>query len=60
MFCQNCGAEIKEPNQKFCQNCGSEIPITSGTPVEYPSQSEPIVGGLFDINRTYYILKERS
>ena len=24
-FCENCGAEIREPNQTFCRNCG--IPL---------------------------------
>ncbi|MFW9936131.1 MAG: LURP-one-related family protein [Candidatus Thorarchaeota archaeon] len=58
MYCQNCGAEIKELNQRFCQNCGSEIKTAiEGTPS--PSQSPPKPGGLFDINRNYYILKEK-
>ena len=58
MYCQNCGAEIKELNQRFCQNCGSEIKnVIQGTPST--SQSPPKLGGLFDINRSYYILKEK-
>ncbi len=28
MFCQNCGVEIKEHNQRFCQTCGSKLPTT--------------------------------
>jgi len=67
-FCNNCGAEIKDLNQNFCEKCGSPIPAsvrqvsTPATPVRpatsgIPSSSRP--GGLFDINRNYYILKER-
>ena len=25
MFCENCGTELQDPNQKFCPNCG--IPL---------------------------------
>ncbi len=67
-FCNNCGAEIKDLNQNFCEKCGSPIPAsvrqvetapirtTLAAPRSYPS-SQP--GGLFDINRNYYILKEK-
>jgi uncharacterized protein YxjI len=58
---------LKDSNQKFCQNCGSEIHIekekislVSTTP---PSLQVPQIiskpMGLFDINRNYYILKEK-
>jgi uncharacterized protein YxjI len=66
-FCSNCGAELKDPNQKFCQNCGSEIhlekekiSLASATPPS-PQVPQPILKplGLFDINRNYYILKEK-
>ena len=66
-YCKNCGAEIKDMSQNFCEKCGSPIPdstkqtqtvSTQTTPTvsRVPSSSRP--GGLFDINRNYYILKE--
>lgn len=69
-FCANCGAEAKE-QQKFCEKCGSSIPsgakqsktsstslVSSSTP-ELAMKSYDQSGGLFDINRNYYILKEK-
>jgi len=67
-YCNNCGAEIKDLSQNFCEKCGSPIPASvrqGGTaPIpttpavsRVPSSSQP--GGLFDINRNYYILKEK-
>jgi len=67
-FCNNCGAEISDLTQNFCEKCGSPIPAsvrrvsTPSTPARsaasgIPSSSRP--GGLFDINRNYYILKEK-
>lgn len=71
MYCTNCGAEIKDPSQKFCEKCGSSLP-SSGKPREkitLPKASSAIstLGfepynrpeGLFDLNRNYYILKEK-
>ena len=70
-FCNDCGAEIKDLSQNFCEKCGSRI---SSTPtqeevVSTPSRTAPVTtlgfesydrpGGLFDINRNYYILKEK-
>jgi hypothetical protein len=71
-FCKDCGAEIKDPeHQNFCEKCGSAI---SSTPtqrevVSAPSTTTSVTtlgfepynrpGGLFDINRNYYILKEK-
>ena len=72
MFCKDCGAEIKDPeNQHFCEKCGSAIPSPQQQRevVSTPSTSTPITtlgfepydrpGGLFDLNRNYYILKEK-
>ena len=66
-FCPNCEAEIKKPNQKFCEMCGSQLdvviekpdtPQSTPTPqAQHVSYSRP--GGLFDINRNYYVLKEK-
>jgi hypothetical protein len=73
MYCKDCGAEIKDPeNQNFCEKCGSAIPSTQQQRevVTRSSTSTPITtlgfepydrhGGLFDLNRNYYILKEKS
>ncbi|MHA1916343.1 MAG: zinc-ribbon domain-containing protein [Promethearchaeota archaeon] len=27
MFCQNCGAQLTDENQKFCPSCGTEVQI---------------------------------
>ena len=66
MKCPNCGDPASE-DQKFCEKCGSElrtvkkppekgeqISLTS-TPKQTPSDS----ANLFDLNRNYYIIKER-
>ncbi len=66
-FCSNCGAELKDSIQKFCQNCGSEIreqtekvSLLSTTPPSSQATIPTTKGlGLFDINRNYYILKEK-
>lgn len=73
MFCKDCGAEIKDPErQNFCEKCGSAIPsnqtqrevVSTTSPPTSPITTlgfEPYdrPGGLFDINRNYYILKEK-
>ncbi|GAG78594.1 unnamed protein product [marine sediment metagenome] len=64
VFCPNCGADVSEA-QKFCEKCGSSIAAN----VKSPSAEMPYIpesgrevydqpGGLFDLNRNYYILKE--
>ncbi len=70
-YCQNCGEEIKDLSQNFCEKCGSPITniesqsetvLTSvTTPSAGPSsrQAYHSPGSLFDINRNYYILKEK-
>ncbi|MFW9999352.1 MAG: zinc-ribbon domain-containing protein [Candidatus Hodarchaeota archaeon] len=67
-YCKDCGAEIKDLTQNFCEKCGSPIPEsvrqvgTTPTPTRLaPSSAPPSSrpGGLFDINRNYYILKEK-
>ncbi len=58
-YCANCGDPIEDLSQKFCEKCGSPIP-TSAKPEEgTPSPSAQTPGGLFDINRNYYVLKEK-
>ncbi|TKJ23360.1 MAG: hypothetical protein CEE43_04280 [Promethearchaeota archaeon Loki_b32] len=69
-FCKECGEEIKDLTQNFCEKCGSSIPdsvkqsetvsktITApARPSGQQSYYQP--GSLFDINRNYYILKEK-
>ncbi|MFX1302234.1 MAG: zinc-ribbon domain-containing protein [Promethearchaeota archaeon] len=64
-YCPNCGDEITDPSQNFCEKCGSPIPESAKTQEEVsppiiPSKKTPTPGGgLFDINRNYYILKEK-
>ncbi len=69
--CANCGAEIKDLSQNFCEKCGSSIPAsvrqgkTQSKVTEIPYVPESDMenydqqGSLFDINRNYYILKEK-
>ena len=68
-YCNNCGAEIKDLSQNFCEKCGSPIPasVQQGAPASTAPTTGPAKsmkpysrpGGLFDINRNYYILKEK-
>ena len=68
MHCPNCGVEIRKSDQKFCEKCGTELSLIKEEEIEKtesitaaPSQQAPYShpGGLFDINRTYYVLKEK-
>ena len=64
-YCPNCGDEIKDITQNFCEKCGSPIPESAKTeeseapPTTTPQPSTSYPGGLFDINRNYYVLKEK-
>jgi uncharacterized protein YxjI len=65
MYCPECGVEIKDEAQKYCENCGTKLsprlkkeeskPIPSKKPESSVSQD----AGLFDINRDFYVLKEK-
>ena len=72
MFCPGCGQAIKEKEQKYCEKCGYDLKEEreKETEVKIKSSSEqkvissvPVadhqVGGLFDLNRNFYILKEK-
>ncbi|MFX1410889.1 MAG: hypothetical protein ACFFA6_11075 [Promethearchaeota archaeon] len=66
MYCNQCGAEIKDPSQKYCESCGIKLPTREvsdelqAASVATPSTSSQFrTGSLFDINRNYYILKEK-
>jgi len=65
-FCSNCGVEFKDLNQRFCQECGFELTSVAdqapasapeSVPASAPAATKPM--GLFDINRNYYVLKEK-
>ena len=66
LYCTKCGAEIKSADQKFCENCGAQMPSKENqkkesqtkTSTTTPTTHQP-PSGLFDINRNYYILKEK-
>ncbi|MHA1689482.1 MAG: LURP-one-related family protein [Promethearchaeota archaeon] len=65
--CPECGKSF-HPNQRFCEYCGTELSkIKNNVSInEFKGKSAqtkkivPILkGGLFDLNRNYYILKEK-
>jgi len=66
LFCPNCGEEIV-PEQQYCQRCGVKLDSAStnknnNMPRENASSSQKIDSnslGLFDLNRNYYVLKEK-
>ncbi len=70
-YCPNCGVEILTEQQRFCEKCGASIPssvkqseevvypTTSISPMTMGFQSYDRPGGLFDISRNYFILKEK-
>ncbi len=67
-FCKMCGAKIKSSNHQFCVQCGNKLTTNEGESKIKP-ESKAVAqtqhaaysrkGGLFDINRNYYILKEK-
>ena len=67
MHCPNCGDSIRHHDQQYCEKCGSKLPVSSETSVNKTpavpvAQAQPTTetsGGLFDINRNYYVLKEK-
>lgn len=69
MFCQNCGEKITSSDQKYCEKCGTELRRQSERDIppnlkpqtqEVNSKSIKREGkSLFDINRNYYLIKER-
>ncbi len=61
-FCSNCGNEIKEQNQRFCHECGFELTsVAEQAPTSAPARAPTATKlmRLFDINRSYYVLKEK-
>lgn len=63
--CKECGESITE-DQRFCEKCGAELfqeakkinltAPTSQAPTPTPTQE----GGLFDLSRNYYLIKENA
>jgi uncharacterized protein YxjI len=69
-YCANCGDPIEDLSQKFCEKCGTPIHSSAKpeegktTPSGQTSTTTDTTshlrsGGLFDINRNYYVLKEK-
>ncbi len=61
-FCDNCGEEIKNLIQKFCEKCGSAVQPNVQQTKKVPTPIEKVFsqpyersGGLFDLNRNYYV-----
>ncbi|MFX1586642.1 MAG: LURP-one-related family protein [Promethearchaeota archaeon] len=65
MHCSHCGTKIKDKNQKYCEECGSELKkiesmeSESKTVSTTPEPEKHKEGGLFDLDRSYYLIKER-
>jgi len=67
MSCPNCGDPIEGENQKFCEKCGSDVrsvksPREKQNQISLASSTKktPLDSAeLFDLNRNYYIIKER-
>ena len=60
-FCPNCGDEASI-DQKFCEKCGTELKKAPVKGVESTPSSTPTPqkkGSLFDINRNFFLIKER-
>ena len=64
-YCPNCGAELGDKVQNFCEKCGANLDdyekegkIESQITTPSPSITQSS-GKLFDLNRNYYILKEK-
>ncbi len=65
-FCPNCGDEANNA-QKFCEKCGTELSSikkapekgVEGTPSSTPTPTPQKKGSLFDINRNFFLIKER-
>ena len=58
-YCDQCGAKLKE-GANFCEKCGKKVGAKQAAPQKASAgQSRQAKGGLFDINRNYYILKEK-
>lgn len=58
MFCENCGAELQDPDQKFCPNCGIPLRVKI---FKYSDQKKEFKEGkmkkhLFEILNPDYIL----
>jgi uncharacterized protein YxjI/ribosomal protein L40E len=62
-FCPDCGAKVSS-DQNYCEQCGAELlrqPKSKEKTSERPSEPVPHKkGGLFDINRNYYLIHEKA
>ncbi len=60
-YCDNCGAKVTS-EQRFCEKCGSELkrePPSKQTTEPQIRTAPKKEGGLFDLNRNYYVIKEK-
>jgi uncharacterized protein YxjI len=60
-YCDNCGAKVSN-EQKFCEKCGSELIRESPSEMKPEPQSRATSKtdvSLFDLNRNYYVIKEK-
>ncbi|MFX0071864.1 MAG: LURP-one-related family protein [Candidatus Hermodarchaeota archaeon] len=63
-FCEQCGTDLssmKKPAKRESNDVGQTPSLTGKQPISKPAPTitKPIKGGLFDLNRSYYILKEK-
>jgi len=64
-FCPSCGEKLKNEDQNFCEKCGTNLELyeKEGKIESKITTSSPVItqptGKLFDLNRNYYILKEK-
>ncbi len=65
-FCPSCGEKLKGEEQNFCEKCGANLEVYKKEgkvepQITTPSSTvtQPRSGTLFDLNRNYYILKEK-
>jgi uncharacterized protein YxjI len=65
-YCPNCGDELEDPDQNFCEKCGANLDEfkkegKDESQITTPSSTitQETSGKLFDLNRNYYILKEK-
>lgn len=64
-YCPSCGVELEDKEQNFCEKCGANLDDykkegkTESQVVSQSSKITQVSSKLFDLNRNYYILKEK-
>ncbi|MBD3194847.1 MAG: hypothetical protein GF317_07325 [Candidatus Lokiarchaeota archaeon] len=61
MYCPNCGTELKGSNYNYCEFCGEKLKDEESNEVATtPKETRNNTSlSLFDVNRNYYVLKEK-